>query len=168
MKKFLYPIFVLAISIFLSNHPFCAAQTLEGGVSFSVDSAREYVQEAQSDNIEINGPFELQSDNTQKVVYSYNPRGEVIGITVQYINEPKKAYIYNKNGQLIYVDKYDKSVDKYPHRGYRYNLDGKLILTTLTVSTKEQYRFSPDGKLIAHAINGIIYDENGKIIGNAK
>jgi len=30
------------------------------------------------------------------------------------------------------------------------------------------FRFTPDGELIAHAINGVIYDENGNVIGTAK
>ena len=162
MKKFIY-----LLALFLIFTPAYAAE-LKGGVSYTVDSARNYLREEQVNNIEITGPMQFESGNTEKVVYSYSPEGEIIGITVQYINEPNKAYIYNKRGSLIYVDKYDRSVNIYPHRGYRYNLDGKLILTSLTVSKDEMFRFSPDGKLIAHSINGIIYDENSKVIGHGK
>lgn len=162
MKKLILLLFLL-ISI-----PIYATE-LKGGVSFDVNSARNYVQEGQSDSIEISGPSTFKNDNTvQKKVYSYNNSGNVVGITVQYKNEPNKAYIYGKNNNLIYIDKYDKSVDIYPHRGYRYNLDGKLILTSLTVSKNELFRFSPDGKLLAHSVNGIIYDENKNIIGRGK
>jgi len=101
-------------------------------------------------------------------VYSYNNSGDVVGITVGYINEHKKAYIYDKRGNLIYMDNYDKSVDIYPHRGYRYKMDGTLDLTTLTVSKNEQFRFTPDGRLLAHAVNGVIYDESGNVIGSSK
>lgn len=163
MKKFVYILMFLLIC----NTPVFSTQ-LQGGVSFTVDSAREYLQQGQSDSTDVAGPYQFQADNAEKVVYSYNNSGQVTGITVQYINEPRKAYIYNKDGNLIYLDKYDKSVDLYPHRGYRYNLEGKLILKTLTVSKKEQFRFSPEGKLVAHAIGGVIYDENGKVIGRAK
>jgi len=164
MKK-LYLLLMLFI-VFAS----CVGATeLKGGVSFNTDSAREYLQDGQTDSVDISGPYSFQnSSNVQKMVYSYNNEGVVIGITVQYKNESDKAYIYGKNNNLMYVDKYDKSVNIYPHRGYRYNLDGKLILSSLTVSKKEQFRFSPDGKLIAHSINGVIYDENGKIIGTGK
>ena len=92
----------------------------------------------------------------------------VIGITVQYINEPDKAYIYGPDKTLIYMDKYDKPVSVFPHRGYRYTIDGKLNLTSLSVSPNEHYRFSPSGSLIAHSVDGIIYDENGSQIGTAK
>lgn len=162
MKKIIYLSILL---LTLTANAF--AEPIQGGVSYTVDSARDYVQDAQADNIEITGPYQFQADNTENVVYSYNNSGDVIGITVEYINEPDKAYIYNKNGNLIYLDKYDKSVHIYPHRGYRYNMEGKLILTSLTVSKKEQFRFSPDGKLLVHSINNIIYDENGQQIGKA-
>jgi len=144
------------------------AMELEGGVKYTVDSARDYVQEGQQNNIEISGPFKFSAKNTEKVVYSYNNSGEVIGITVQYINEPTKAYIYDRNKTLIYIDKYDKPVSIYPHRGYRYDMDGKLNLSSLTVSKNEMFRFAPGGKLIAHSVDGIIYDEDGNVIGTAK
>lgn len=146
------------------------AAPLEGGVSFDVNSARQYVQDGEFDNPDLSGPayFEGEGKSTEKVVYSYNNNGDVVGINVQYINEPKKAYIYNKNKQLISVDVYDKPINVYPHRGYRYSLDGKLILTSLTVSKNELFRFDPNGKLIAHSVKGIIYDENGRVIGRGK
>lgn len=143
---------------------------LQGGVSFTVDSARDYVQQGLPDNISLTGPtvFQGEGRNTERVVYSYNNSGAVVGITVVYINEPTRAYIYNKNNQLIYIDEYDKPVNVYPHRGYRYDRQGKLILTSLTVSKNELFRFYPDGSLMAHSLNGIIYDENNNVIGRGK
>lgn len=147
----------------------CAyALELEGGVKYTVDSARDYVRQNQVDSIEVTGPFKLQTDNTEKVVYSYNNAGMVIGITVQYIGEPTKAYIYGRDKSLIYTEKYDKPINVYPHRGYRYDMQGKLNLTSLTVSKDEMFRFSPQGKLIAHSVKGVIYDEDGNVIGTAK
>lgn len=164
MKKILY---LLISFLVLSN--FAYAIELQGGVKYSVDSARDYIQEGLPDNVNIPEKYyQLQSDNVEKIVYSYNNSHEIIGITVAYINEPAKAYIYNKNGTLIYMDKYDKPVNVYPHRGYRYDLNGKLILTSLTVNKNELFRFSPDGMLIAHSVYGIIYDDKGNIIGSGK
>jgi len=168
ISYFLFPLLLFTLIILLFA-PCAQAMELQGGVKYSVDSAREYVQEGLPDGVNISEKYyQLQSDNVEKTVYSYNNAGDVIGITVQYINEPTKAYIYNKNGTLIYMDKYDKSVNIYPHRGYRYDLNGKLILTSLTVSQNELFRFSPSGALLAHSVNGIIYDENGNTIGNSK
>ena len=163
MKKIIYLVFSFLI---FTNCAF--ALELEGGVKYTVDSARDYIQQGQIDSIDVSGPFQLQEDNTEKVVYSYNNAGMVIGITVQYIGEPTKAYIYGRDKTLIYTEKYDKPTDVYPHRGYRYDMQGKLNLTSLTVSKNEMFRFSPQGELLAHSINGVIYDENGNKIGTAK
>lgn len=161
--------FLLAIILFFICVGGSQALELQGGVAFTVDSARDYLEEGQPGWVDFSDKYyKFHADNTEKVVYSYNNSGDTIGITVQYINEPQKAYIYNKKGNLIYVDKYDKSVNIYPHRGYRYDLSGNLILSSLTVSKDEMFRFSPDGKLIAHSINNVIYDENGNIIGHGK
>lgn len=145
------------------------SQELQGGVKFNVDSARNYVQQAQTDRIKVSGPtYFLKTDKSfGKIVYSYNNSGDVIGVTVQSRENPLMAYIYGSSNNLKYVDKYDRDINLFPHRGYRYNLDGRLILTSLTVSKYEQFRFSPGGKLLAHSIRGVIYDESGNQIGSA-
>lgn len=164
MKK----IFLILSFLFLLNTPTFSLE-LQGGVKFNVDSARDYVQSAQINNIPIPASaLFVENQETQKIVYSYNNSGEVIGITVQNKTDPTKARIYDRDRRLIYVETYDKPVSVYPHRGYRYNMDGKLVLTSLTVSKDEMFRFTPDGKLVAHSINGVIYDEDGNIIGTGK
>lgn len=163
MKKIFYLLVSLLICV---NCAFCLE--LEGGVKYNVDSARDYIKQGQRDTAEIAGPYELNLDNTEKVVYSYNNSGMVIGITVQYVNEPTTAYIYGRDKTLIYMEKYDRPTSVYPHRGYRYDMQGKLNLTSLSVSKNEHFRFSPSGELLAHSIDGVIYDENGEVIGSAK
>ena len=168
MNRIIY----ILISLFIfANSTF--AIELQGGVAFDVNSARDYVQDGQADNLDnINASgseyFNDDENAIERKVYSYNNNNEVIGITIQYKNEPDKSYIYGKNNNLIYIEKYDRRVSVYPHRGYRYNLDGKLLLTSLTVSKNEMFRFTPEGQLLAHSINGIIYDESGNAIGKAR
>lgn len=165
MKKFILFLLIL----FLSASCKSQALELQGGVAFTVDSARDYLEQGQPNGVNFSDKYyKLQANNTGKVVYSYNNAGDVIGITVQYTNEPNMAYIYDKDKNLIYIDKYDKPVNIYPHRGYRYNLEGKRILSSLTVSKNEMFRFDPEGNLIAHSVNNIIYDENGNVIGHGK
>ena len=147
---------------------FVMAEELQGGVTYTVDSARDYIQAGMPDGIEIpDNRYSFQEENIEKVVYYRNNSGEIVGVTVQYINESTKAYIYKK-GNLAYVEKYDKPISIYPHRGYRYNLDSELVSSSLTVTKDELFRFDPAGGLIAHSVKGIIYDENGKVIGTAK
>lgn len=164
MKKIVY---IILFSLIFINAVF--AMELQGGIKFDVKSAREYLQEGEPDNVNTSGPSQfVKSDETEKAVYSYDNSGNVIGITVQCKNDPTKAYIYGKDYKLKYINQYDKPTHFYPHRGYRYDLNGKLVLSSLIVSKDEQFRFDPSGNLIAHSIKNIIYDENGNVIGNSK
>lgn len=170
MNKNIYlsRIFLLFTFCFLLFTSIASAKPIEGGVTYTVDSARQYLQEGLPQGINIPDKYyQVQTDNIDKMVTSYNNNGEVVGVTVQYINEPTKAYIY-KRGNLTYVEYYDKPVSIFPHRGYRYNLDGGIVSSSLSVSKNESFRFDSKGKLIAHSVNGIIYDENQNVIGSGK
>ena len=164
MKKF--SLILLFLIVFV---PTALGVSIEGGVSYNVEEAREYVFEGKPQNVEVTQPYILKIDNAiERKVYSYNNSNKLIGVTVLYKNEPDKTYIYGPDKRLIYVEQYDKSVNLYPHRGYRYDMNGNLVLTSLTVSKEEMFRFEPDGRLIVHSINGVIYDENGNVIGRGK
>ena len=160
----------LLILLFLFFAISCSSFSIEltGGVTYTVNSARDYLfQNIPKPNISSNYIF-ARTSNVEKVIYSYDTDNRVIGITVLYKDDFTQAYIYDENKKLIYVDKYDKNVNLYPHRGYRYNMQSKLILTSLSVSKNEHFRFDSQGNLIAHSINNIIYDENGNVIGSSK
>lgn len=164
MKKFILTI------IFAMFSTTCFAVTLDGGVKYTTQSAREYVfTDIPQFKLDANTPYYFKrGNNIEKIIYSYDNYNNIIGITVQYKKELNKAYIYDKDKVLIYVDIYDKNTSLYPHRGYRYNMQGKLILTSLSVSKDEHFRFDYQGNLIAHSINNVVYDENGKQIGHSK
>lgn len=156
---------VLLLFFFLLSLPACAMQ-LQGGVYYDVNSARDYVFE-EIPKFQYSGYLNFERNSEiEKIVYSHNTNGEIIAITVLYRKEMNKAYVYGTDKKLIYVDIYDKNVNLYPHRGYRYDLKGNLILTSLSVSENEHFRFDPDGNLIAHSINNVIYDEKGRVIGS--
>lgn len=164
MKKIFYTFFMFCAFILPTY-----AMMIDGGVTFNVDSARDYVFEGKPYGVEINAPYIFKKDKTvERAIYSYNNNNEIIGITVLYKTEPDKTYIYNRDNCLIYVEKYDKPVNQYPHRGYRYDLQNNLVLTSLTVSKDEMFRFEPNGRLVVHSVNGVIYDENGNVIGHGK
>lgn len=164
MKKIILTIF----AIFISTGVF--AVTIDGGVKYDAQSAREYVfSDIPQFKLDANVPyFFKRGTNIEKMVYSYDNYNNIVGITVQYKNELNKAYIYDKNKNLIYIDIYDKNTNLYPHRGYRYNMQGKLILTSLSINKDEHFRFDYQGNLIAHSKNNIIYDEKGNQIGTAR
>ena len=165
MKKFFVSIFII---LFFASDSFSA--TLEGGVKYDTQSAREYVfSEIPQFKLQADTPyFFKRGANVEKVIYTYDNFNKIIGITVQYKNELNKAYIYDSDKNLIYIDIYDKNTNVYPHRGYRYNMQGKLILTSLSVNRDEHFRFDYHGNLIAHSINNVIYDEKGNKLGTSK
>lgn|SRR5574344_1083045 len=165
MRKF-FCICLFTVVFFFGEISF--AKIIEGGVVYNTDTAREYVQEGIPRDFTFSGHVYFDNTNIQKALYTYSTDGSVIGITVVYKGESDVAYIYGRDRRLKYVDKYDRNINLYPHRGYRYDLAGNLILTSLTVSKKELFRFSPSGELIIHSIGGVIYDENGKVLGRAK
>lgn len=160
---------LILLIICLMFVPACLAVTLDGGIKFNTDSAREYVfQDIPQFRLNANTPYYFKrGNNIEKIIYSYDNYNNIVGITVQYKNELNKAYIYNREKNLIYVDIYDKNTSLYPHRGYRYNMQGKLVLTSLSINKDEHFRFDYQGNLIAHSINGIIYDEKGNQIGHS-
>lgn len=164
MKKIIYLVLILALSN-LSVY----ADSISGGVNYTVNSARQYVQSSQVNKIDpLKSHLVFQDQgNVEKITYSYIYEDQKMAKTVVYKGESTTAYIYDGTiNKLMYIDKYDKNINIYPHRGYRYNLEGKLVLTSLTIDNNEQYRFSPGGKLLAHSQNGTIYDEQGNVIGN--
>ena len=165
MRKILtYAILILFIS---TN---CFATTIDGGVKYDVNSAREYVfSDMPQFKLNADTPYYIKrGPNIGHLIYSYDNNNNILATTVQYKNELNRAYIYNKEKNLIYIDIYDKNTSQYPHRGYRYNMQGKLILTSLSISKNEHYRFDYMGNLISYTKNKIIYDENGKQIGTIK
>lgn len=165
MKK----IFYSALIVFVLSNLAVFADSISGGVSYDTNSARKYLQSGQVN--EIAQPKKhlafVDDSNIEKMTYSYLNPDQIMARTVVYKGDTMTAYIYDgTSNKLKYVDKYDKDINIYPHRGYRYNLSGKLVLTSLTIDSNEQFRFTPDGKLLAHSQNGVIYDEKGNIIGN--
>ena len=65
MKRILY----ILISLMIFTNPILAKE-LQGGVSFDVNSARDYLNDGLVANIDVSGPLRFEDDNTaQKVVY---------------------------------------------------------------------------------------------------
>lgn len=164
MKKIILTVLCLLVS------NICMAVTLDGGVKYTAKTAREYVfSDIPQFKLDANIPYYFkQGNNIFDYVYSYDNFNNPIAVTVVYKNELNKAYIYDKNKKLIYVDIYDKNTTIYPHRGYRYNMQGNLVLTSLSINKNEHFRFDANGNLLAHSINDVIYDENGNQIGHSR
>lgn len=146
--------------------------TLTGGVKYNVEDARIELQ-----NNKPSSSFLLTAENFDPDYErnkSYLLKGEtklkdrVIGrfsdgtYGVNYYNDPKHVWYYDKDGYLINAEV--KTSLNYPYSAYKYDVDGQLVNMSLRVSEKESYIFSPLGQLLGHWIDKKCYDENGNIV----
>lgn len=176
MKK---NIFLLLIVLFCGLSAF--GLTLEGNVSYTVDSARKftfdnavrhipdsmvrpYMHDA---NFEANKDYikyGAQPINYEIEVYKKGPFN--LSYSIQYKNDRNKAYYYWKlDGALLFIDirqisKTQKT--KFPMKIYRYDTKGNLMAGGLVVSEDEMFLFDKNQKLITHRINNIGYNAKGK------
>ena len=90
----------------------------------------------------------------------------VNGYVVIYHDNPDYAYYYSTGGYLVAIDFDDKYRDNtYPYKIGKYSpLTGNLISIALYISEDEQYSYSKNGKLKAHWVGHVGYNEKGKII----
>lgn len=147
------------------------SETLNGGVTYDVDSARNEAFE----NLDYSFSPDLISKNLLDTDSLANQSALLTGNTsfkdrilckfstgiygVRYNDDPYRAYYYTKDGRLDYVDK--KSRLEYPHKVSTYNLKGELISTALYISKQEQYIFDLNKSLTTHWVGDKGYDKNG-------
>ena len=100
-------------------------------------------------------------------IMSFNAvKGVVRGYAITYDNNPQYTYYYSTSGYLICVDINNQlNSTEFPFTIGKYNpLTGNLISVGFYVSETEQYVYSKNGKLKAHWIDKIGYNEKGKPI----
>lgn len=154
------------------------SQTISGGVTYDVDSART---EAFSD---LGDGFSPDLIAKHLLDRNYDSNMDALGNTllsgnaalndreicrfstgtygVRYNDDPYRAYYYTPAGKLDYVDK--KSRLQYPHKVMTYDLNGNLIGSALYVSKGEQFIFDINKNLTTHWVGNNGYDKNGKLI----
>ncbi len=172
MKRVLSVIFVFCFLIGVVN-----GQTITGGVQYSAQDAlielRNNIPEAD---------FFLTSKNYVDTNHQENYSSLLKGITklndrtlglfsddtyaINYYNDPKHVWYYDKSGTLINTE--IKTSLSYPYRSYKYTPEGELVNMSMRVSENETFIFSPLGKLLGHWVNENCYDESGKVIMTRK
>ena len=91
-------------------------------------------------------------------------KGLVRGYTVVYDKEPHYVYYYSTSGYLVGFDINNNS-NNFPYKVGKYHpITGNLISVALYISETEQYVYNKNGKLKAHWVDEIAYNEKGKII----
>ena len=167
VKYFFIIIFVL---VFLYTSGF----TLQGGINYTVQSARvesfdnitsqiniakykKFFQDKNYNNnlILMNKGIRYYKD---RYITSYSD-GEY---TICYKSNKKNSYHYNINGKLIGI-----SINQgkgFPSKRITYDSNGNFDSVTLDVSRTEQFIFDKNKKLVAHWIGKNCYNEQGELI----
>lgn len=179
MKKIL----VLFSLIILTVLP-VYSKTLEGAVTYTVDSARELAFEGIPRKIEtsvLEGHMQDtdRTENLNALKYGTELKNRNVQLfkgfivkayAVTYNDNPKYTYYYVKSlNQLAFTDIDEIDIlsgdVQFPFRTLRYDLRGKLIAVGIYVSADERFLYKENGKLISHWIGNDGYNAKGKKIG---
>ncbi len=154
--------------------PFAYGLTLEGGVTYTVESARKEAFEGVKYKIPVSSFKEHLTDKN----FEKNRKTKTSGVVefsdrrvgwfsdasyaVMYNKNKYIVYYYNKTGKLTEID-YKSSLVR-PIKIYKYTPKGKLQNVIFDISANESFIYKLDGKLEAHWVGNNCYDEEGKLI----
>lgn len=163
---------------------FAKTQTLEGKVTYTVESARELAFEGIPRTIELSLLEGHMQDPDRKENLTALKNGTVLknrsvqlfkgmllkAYAVTYYDNPKYTYYYVKGiNQLVFTDIDEFDINdknlKYPLRTMRYDFRGKLIAVGIYVSDDERFLYKENGELISHWIGDVGYNAKGRKIG---
>lgn len=185
MLKKVFILFILFLT--LSNSSVIAENTtLTGSISYTVESARKIAFDGLLLKLDKSNilPYRYDENNKQnqlalkkginfknRTIMAFSMyKNKINGYVIIYHDRPEYAYYYTTSGYLVAVDVDDKFFDGvYPYKIGKYSaLTGKLISIALYISDDEQYAYTPNGKLKAHWVGAIGYNEKGKVIANRR
>lgn len=151
-----------------------SSKTLTGGISFTVESARQYSFNNVQYKIDMNlykEHFVDKNNEENKKALANNKthyKGRYLthystgDYSVNYKNNSLYVFYYNSNGTLLYIGIYKGTA--YPELSYMYDINGNLDSVTLSPSNDEQYMFDLNKTLQAHWKGKNCYDEKGELV----
>ena len=154
--------------------PVAYGLTLEGGVVYTVESARKeafdgvkykipvssFKEHLRDRNFEENkAAIALGSKNLGDRYISFFSDGTY---SIVYVKDRYRVYTYNKNGKLVELSVRSKL--GFPMKAYKYNAKGYFDGVELYVTKQECFIFTANGELVSHWIGNDCYDINGKLI----
>lgn len=170
MKKILICL-ILLLSTITATYSF----TLEGGVSFTVESARIEAFNGIKYKIDINNHKQYFTDQNfqenKRLIdkKKFKTRDRLLTVfssdgayAITYKSNKNISYYYDISGRLKYVDY--KLNETYPIKYIIYNIKGDLDSVVLDVGHNEQFMFDINKKLGAHWIGNNCYNEKGELI----
>ena len=169
MKKFICLLIIFVFTV-------CAAQsvTLSGGVSYTVNEARQIAFDGVAQKIDMSKYKEYFVDKNFEKNQELLDRGKTRyrdreltkfsdgAYAISYKDNKSIGFYYDKKGHLELIDFIEYR--DYPKRSFKYDRNGKLDSIALVVSGDEQYLFEPTGELGAHWIGKNCYNEKGQLV----
>ena len=150
------------------------AQTLTGGVSYTVDEIRKIAFQDVSSKIDINEykKYFVFEKNTEKKLgllnifapYRISTRFSDNSYAVIYKNDSEKVYYYDSSGHLEKIDFLTKDKTKW----VVYDNKGNLVGVYVEISYDEQYVFDNQGNFVSHWKGRNCYNEKGELIMTRK
>ena len=150
--------------------------TLEGGVTYTVESARKEAFSGVKYKIPVSSFKKYMQDPNFEENKAAIAAGKADledrkigwfsdgGYGVVYKKNKYNVYFYDKLGRLTEMDIRSSLVC--PTKTYKYNSNGELENVVFNVSVKEAYIYKMNGELEAHWIGSNCYDQNGNLILN--
>ncbi len=148
--------------------------TLEGGVTYTVESARKeafsgvkykipvssFKKYMQDPNFEENKAAIAagKADLGDRWVEAYSD----LTYGILFKNDRYRVYYYDKSGHLTTIGIRSSLVC--PMKSYAYNLKGELESVSFYQSANNIYTYDFQGNLLGHRINDVVYDADGNEI----
>ena len=150
------------------------AQTLTGGISYTVDEIRKIAFQDVSSKIDINEykKYFVFEENTEKksgllkifLPYRINTRFSDNSYAVIYKNNSERVYYYDSTGHLEKIDFLTKDKTKW----VMYDNKGNLVGVYVVISYDEQYVFDNQGNFISRWKGKNCYNEKGELTKTRK
>lgn len=180
MKRFFLILTLFIIISFFCNSSIAneaPTKVIKGSVHYTVESARKsafdgldlkldkaifepylYDENNKENRAAIKAGKQIKGRNLMSFVMA---KGLVKGYAIVYDDKPQYVFYYSNGGYLIAIDNdthYESQ--QYPYKIGKYSsITGNLISIGFYVSDDEQYVYSKTGKLKAHWIGSIGYNE---------
>ena len=165
---------LITILIFLFFSPVAYGLTLEGGVSYTVESARKEA----FDGVKYKIPVSSFKEHLKDPNFAENKAALAAGVQdlgdrkiclfsdgtygVFYINNMYNVYFYDKYGRLDSMD--IRSSLTFPVKTYKYTPKGILENVVFDISLKETFIYKLNGELEGHWVDDNCYDEKGNLV----
>jgi hypothetical protein len=167
MKKF-----VLFIALFVFSSCLVYSTTLQGGISYTVETARAEAFEGIALKIDVSKHKKYLVDKNFKRhlrdmwdgKYNYFDKAFTLfsnDAYGMYIYATHIAYYYDANGNLESIE-YEYG-NAYPKKSIKYDLDGNLLAISFRVKENESYVFDINKKLVGHWVDDNARNTKGEI-----